>query len=203
MKVREVSTTLTAALQDRFGHPARTPGLHASQIWSDIMDTLNLKKKGGALNEDKLRDFGTVGFLWEKVLETTLATMVVEDNPGRYMRPGEQIYEGVLWTPDYIDLDFFGDGGYVTGLEEWKVKWCSCNKGDDLEKNFWEWLVQTKGYCKVLGLNHARIRAVFIVGDWRNDIAPRLREWELGFTDRELDENMAMLLGHARRKKWL
>jgi hypothetical protein len=204
MKVREVNTTLTAALMDRFGHPERSPGLHASQIWVDIAAQLGFhRNRKGDITETQLKEFGTLGFLWERMLEKALGDLIADSNPGRYMRPGEQCMDGVYMTPDYVDLDFHANGEYQLGLEEWKVRWCSYHKADDLEKNFWEWLVQCKTYCRVLRTRHARLRALFVVGDWRGDITPKLREWEIEFGEQEIEDNWRMLRGHARRKGWL
>jgi hypothetical protein len=202
MKVNEIHTSVTKVLTERFGHDDRSEGLHASQIWEDISKSV-LEKPRSPLAADKLAEFGTIGFIWERVLERTLAAIMVDNDidHGRYMRPGEQCVDGIYLTPDYCDLNF--NGNWVHGVEEWKVRWCSYRKADDLEKNFWKVMVQEKAYCYALQTPYSRLRMLFLVGDWRGDITPKLREFELEFTSRELQENWSMLTNHARRKGWL
>jgi hypothetical protein len=203
MKIREVDSRLTEVLQGTFGHAERSEGLHASRIIHDLRAGLGKLKKGGGISDVQLEEFGTIGFVWERVLETTLAKLVSEANPARYLRLGEQVQDGVYRTPDYADLDHFGDGTYKLGVEEWKCSWSSYRKADDLERNFWHWLVQIKDYCEVLNTPYARLRALFIAGDWKGDITPKLRTWEMEFSARELRDNHDMLLNHAKRKGWV
>lgn len=207
MKVRENPSRITEVLMDRFGHDERSEGLHASTIWEDISRQLNLNKQQAksalaAGPSPDLEEFGTIGFLWERILEKTLASIMIEsDEQGRYVRPGEQCVDGIHMTPDYCDLNY--NGNWVHGVEEWKARWCSYRKADDLEKNFWKVLVQQKCYCHALQTPHSRLRMLFLVGDWRGDITPKLREFELEFTARELQDNWSMITGHARRRGWL
>lgn len=202
MIVKDVEFDFPAYMETRFGHASRTEGLHVSTIYGDLDKLVNAKRYTGAFTEDDLCQFGTIGFLWERVLEECLDTITRDANPGRYWRPGEQLFEGLLLTPDYADLDFYGDDSNVVGLEEWKVTWKSVNKFAEFDKHFWRWLVQMKAYCYVLKVNVARLRVLFIVGDWKT-ITPQCRVREFTFTDRELEENWSMLTGHARRKGWL
>lgn len=202
MKVVEVPFDLTDYLSAKFGHPDRTEGLHVSRIYGDLDRMLNAKRYATPMPESQLNAFAQIGFLWERVLETALATLTVDSDPARYFRPGEQTLDGVLATPDYADLDFFGDGTCELGLEEWKANWSSSDKGDDLEKNFWRWLVQMKAYCWILGTRYARLRVVFMVGNWRDSIAPKTRAWEFEFGHKELQDNWTMLMTHAKAKGW-
>jgi len=202
LKLVEIPSTITQLLTDRFSHDERSEGLHASQIWEDLHASVQTKKRS-ALAADKLSEFGTVGFIWERVLEQTLASIMV-DNPidhGRYFRPGEQCVDGIYLTPDYCDLNY--NGNWVHGVEEWKVRWCSYRKADNLEQNFWKMIVQQKAYCHALQTPYSRLRMLFLVGDWRSDITPKMREFELEFTSRELQENWSMITNHARRRGWL
>jgi len=201
MKVREIDTRLTDVLMDKFGHPDRSPGLHASQIWHDM--AVGIGRKAESVDQKSLEEYGTIGFVWERVLEKTLADITADTEPGRYMRVGERVRDGILMTPDYMDLDYFGDGSSLLGVEEWKVKWCSYRKGDNLEKNFWEWLVQQKTYCYEMETPYSRLRALFIAGDWKGDVTPKLRTWEFEWGSRELADNWEMLRGHARRRGWI
>lgn len=203
MKMRKVEFDFVSYLDQRFGHASRTEGLHVSTIYGDLDRALNAKRYAGDFKPEQLAAFGSIGFLWEKVLEEALADRTLEADPARYFRPGEQEMDGVLMTPDYADLDFHGDGSCVMGLEEWKVVWKSVNAAQDFEKNFWRFLVQMKAYCRALRTNVARIRILFLVGDWREDISPKCLVFEFEFTAREIEENWVMLTGHAKRKGWM
>lgn len=203
MKVREIEFDMVAHLTERFGHDARTEGLHVSKIYGDLDKVLNAKRYSGSITPEALDHFAMLGFVWERILEETLADITMSGDPSRYFRPGEQVLDGVLATPDYADLDFAGDGSNVLGLEEWKVSWKSVNALDNLEKNFWRWIVQMKAYCHILQTTFARLRTLSIVGDWRDDISPKCRVFEFEFTELELAENWSMLTGHAKRKGWM
>ncbi len=203
MEIKDVEFDMVGYLESRFGHASRHPGLHASQIYGDLDRILNKARYQNEFGDEELGAFAAVGFLWERVLEVTLADLTIDADPARYYRPGEMEMDGVHLTPDYADLDFYGDGSNVLGLEEWKACWKSVKKFDDPERHFWRWLVQQKIYCRALGTNVARLRALFLVGDWRASIVPTCRVKEFTFTDQELEENWNMILGHARRRQWL
>lgn len=203
MKVTEVHFDMPGYLAARFGHVARTPGLHVSQVYGDLDRALNIKRYKNAITPEQLDAFASIGFLWERILEDTLGSITISGDPSRYFRPGEVEMDGLLATPDYADLDFRGDGTNQLGLEEWKVSWSSVRKLADYEGNFWRWLVQMKWYCRALGTVHARQRILFIVGDWRESIAPVCKVLEFEFSEQELEENWAMITGHAKRKGWM
>ncbi len=203
MKVKENnSATLTSSLAEAFGHPPRSPGLHASRIIRDLAGRAG-KKKADGISEVSLNEYGTMGFVWERVLEQTLAGLTA-DSSSRYLRLGEkQGTDGICRTTDYADLDYFGDGTGILGIEEWKCRWASYRKADNLEANFWPELTQIKDYCWLYETPYARLRMLFVAGDWRGDVCPKYREWELEFTTRELMETHEMLAGHAKRQGWL
>lgn len=202
MEVRDVEFDFVGYMSARFNHPPRTDGLHVSQIYGDLDKLINKQRYASGMAEDDLSMFGQIGFLWERVLEVALADVTIGGDPARYFRPGELLHEGLLLTPDYADLDFFGNGSLVMGLEEWKVCWKSVNAWADFEKNFWRWKVQMMAYCYALGILHARMRVLFIAGDWKGNIVPQVKMREFTFTERELTDNWQMLVRHAERKGW-
>lgn len=191
---------MVSYLQQRLGHPPRSSGVHMSAILHDIDRVLNAKRYSSDITPAELDHFAAIGFLWERILERTLADLTIEHEPGRYFRPDEQQMDGIYLTPDYADLDFFGDGTCTMGLEEWKVTWKSTNALDNLESNFWRWVVQAKSYCRALGCLHVRFRVLAIVGNWKDKIVPVCRVFEITFTEQELEENWSMLLNHGKRK---
>lgn len=201
MLITPVPFTLTEYLQSKFDHADRSDGLHVSRIYGDLDRAINRKRESGIEAAD-LDEFAQIGFLWERILETTLADLTYSAQPERYFRPGEISVDGILMTPDYADLDFTGDGSYEMGVEEWKVTWRSDKHAEDLERNHWKWLVQIKAYCWGLACTRARLRALYLVGNWRDRIVPTPKCWELQFTQRELRDNWEMLRGHADSKGW-
>lgn len=203
MELTEIQFNLADYLESKFAHPDRSSGLHLSHIYGDLNRALGKQKENG-FNEEDLDEFAQIGFLWERILEHYLAELTALSDPGRFMRLGElRSAEGVVMTPDYLDLDFLGNGSCELGLEEWKVTWRSVRQAENLEQNHWKWLVQIKGYCRELGTRRARLRALYLVGNWRDRIVPTPKCWEMEFTPRELEDNWEMLMGHARRKGWL
>lgn len=204
MKVTDIPFDFAPYLEARFSHASRSSGLHVSKIYGDLDRTMNAKRYEGEMSEAQLNAFAQIGFLWERILEDKLSEITVGGDPARYSRIGEIVVDGVALTPDYCDWDFFGDNSCVLGLEEWKVAWKSVNAWDNfpMEKNFWRWLVQKKAYCYAMGTCYARLRAVFIVGDWKQDISPKSRMREFEFTVQELEDNWAMLMRHAKGKGW-
>lgn len=200
MKLTEVPFDMVGYLALRFGHASRSPGLHMSTILHDIEKVLNAKRYASGITQPELEMFGSLGFLWERVLEDTLADITVTSDPARYFRPDEQKMDGVYLTPDYADLDFWGDGTCEFGLEEWKVIWKSSRSLDNFERNFWRFIVQSKSYCRALGCLLVRFRILCIVGNWQDNIAPVCRTFEIEYTPQELEENWSMLMNHAKAK---
>ncbi len=200
MLIEEIPFTLTSHLTSQFAHAHRSSGLHVSDIWTDLDERLH--PRASTVTEDQLHEYGQIGFLWERVLESALADLAASSSPGRYLRCGEQQTltpwgETIYYTPDCIDLDFRGDG-LVMGLEEWKATWRSVRNAENLEKNHWKWLVQQKCYCRSLGIRHARLRVVYLVGDWRAQAWPQTKCWEMEFSEMEMEENWSMLMRHLQ-----
>ena len=121
----------------------RSPGLHLSDIYTDLEDILFAPRK----TENKL--WMQVGFLWENLL-----TLAFKDSLG--VRPGEVKLDGVIGSPDGINRK----ENYV---EEYKATWKSSKR--PLE-SIWRYMVQTMGYCKMTGMTMVRFRVLYINGDY-------------------------------------
>lgn len=169
--------------------PERTPGLHLSQILKSICAELDPKRfSGGPLDFNKIE----TGFTFERVLETAF-----QSRRENIFRPGEIELDGVLMSPDGLDAS--DPAGLV--LEEFKCTWMSDREAPHSTK-FWHWLAQMKAYCYALGTTRARLRALFVNGNYKNS-GPTYHVWDVRFTETELDENWRMVVGHARMKGWL
>ena len=166
------------------GSGDRTIGkLHLSDIYTDLDKTLFPKNSTADLT-NKL--WGEVGFLWEMVLSRALADHCSE-------RPGEVELDGVIGSPDGFDPD-------TQVLDEYKCTWRSIKNAKP--ENVWKWMVQVKGYCKMLGVATVRFHILYLMGDYKGS-GPLYRSYLFSFTQREIDENWTMLLNHAKLRGWL
>lgn len=165
--------------------PPRSEGLHLSTVIRSILADLDPKTYG----PDSAPDWNRfeMGFTFERVLEHAFATRR-ED----IVRPGEFVLDGIAMSPDGIAVDAWR-------LEEFKLTWKSMREAPHGRK-FWPWIVQMKAYCKGIGAQHARLRALFVNGDYRDGYQPQFRAWDFEFSAREIDENWDMVVNHARAK---
>jgi hypothetical protein len=168
----------------------RSPGLHLSTIYRDIERTI--KPKDEWCTQEELAFFGAGGFLWERAFSLCHAEAVATED---IVRPGEFELDGIIGSPDLIRVSDWT-------LLETKATWKSVKKFDALERWFWPWIVQTKGYAKMIGTNVCEIHVFFICGDWRPPV-PCARSVRIEYTDRELEENWSMCVNHATKRGWL
>lgn len=201
MRAEEFDIDISRLLEGPDTAP-RSKGLHVSTIYRDIEHTMNGDRPPDSeLSPSELKRLGNyraMGFAWERAIEHSLVDAFAT---GTVIRPGEFTLDGIHCTPDLFDIEDYA-------LEEWKATWRSMNRIDRagiynaLDKDFWVWGVQMKAYLRVLQTRRARLRVFFVNGDYRES-GPRTRGWQLDFTQKELDDNWAMLVNHARRRGWL
>jgi hypothetical protein len=165
--------------------PERTPGLHLSDILTPMARDIAPKR----YDESKPMDWNRVetGFAFERVLEMAFMARRAE-----IFRPGEVVKDGIIMSPDGIDPD-----GWV--LEEFKATWMSDFDAPTHPK-FVKWFWQIKSYALALETTRARLRGLFINGNYREGFSPVYHVWDLQFTERELEENWQMILNNARSK---
>lgn len=171
----------------------RTPGLHMSEIYNDLFQRIEPKryKKGGPPDPLRLE----AGLALEEMLEEGLKRRLVGERPGEFTTE-----EGIIFTPDL--LIFNGS----TRLGEIKLTWMWSKDvprepGNAFPPKFDKYLCQIKSYCHKLETNEARLIAFFVNG--KGDSVPELLAWDITFTARELHENWAMLMNHARSRRML
>lgn len=169
--------------------PTRSPGLHLSTIIQSLLLHLDPKRYGQSSDTGLKHNYFQLGFTFEAFLEASFAARRVG-----IVRPGEVHKDGIAMSPDGISLD-----DWV--LEEFKCTW-KTSRGAPDDARFWGWIVQMKAYCLALDMNRSRLRAFFINGDYKT-YQPEYRVWDFEFTDTELQENWAMVVGHARLMGWL
>jgi len=170
----------------------RSEGLHVSKIIHDLADELGFgnkpSKSSRSIDESMLNKMGEIGFMWEDVL-----SRVFGDRLGD--RPGEIEDDGIIMSPDGINVD---DGGDLI-LEEYKFTWRSDRR---LPMENWVWMAQTKAYCRAIGATAVVFRVLYCCGDYTPPF-PKYYEYKITFTYRDLEENWSMILNHARGKGWL
>jgi len=187
MQLTELPFTLDAETCSPDKH-TRSKGLHLGQIIDDVEQLLYPRKTSWEGEEAM-----ALGFIWERVLGYSFIQGHL--NTGRIVRPGELQLDGVYLTPDGYDTQ-----DHV--LEEWKCAWKSSNT-DPESKKFWRYWTQVKSYCLALKTNKARLRVLFVNGDYKFKKGPVTKCWEAEFSDRELKDNWSMLTNHAKKKGWL
>ena len=170
----------------------RSPGLHLSQIYQDIEQTIDPRDDEDKFTPQELEVYRSLGFLWERALASSMADGISGPD---LIRPGEFTCDGIIGSPDLIDQTTWT-------IVETKATWRSAAKLDNLHKYFWFWLVQMQGYAKMVDTNRARLVAFFVNGDYRPP-KPCIRVLNFEFTRREVEDNWAMLTGHARIRGWL
>ncbi len=183
----------------------RTPGLHLSDIIKAIMKKIDPK----TYDNDTPMDPNVIepGFAFEVALERAFNVRRMD-----ILRIGEVEKDGVIMSPDGVD---FGD---PPTLEEFKftkksakdTPWpCGmhaqpredCNYcTTEFGPKFYVYLLQIKAYCYALGLRHARLRVMFVNGNYSsgaNFTPPEFRNWAFEFTEEELAKHWAYMLREA------
>ena len=82
-----------------------------------------------------------------------------------------------------------------------KPTWDGVSPASFPSEKFDKWFWQMKFYCYHLGLTHAELYACFVNAD--NTARPVLLAWAFEFTERELQDNNAMMINHARAEGML
>ena len=85
---------------------------------------------------------------------------------------GEIEQDGIFLTPDGFDFEY-------NELEEAKATWRGSGR-DLTDPTFWDYIVQCKSYCYAMQSEVARLRVLYINGDYRHT-GPEYRRYELRF----------------------
>jgi hypothetical protein len=169
----------------------RSDGLHLTDIIRDMAAIAGISKDS-EFGDDDLNYFASAGFMWERIWDRAHQEAV---DDGSWVSPGEFTLDGITGTPDRIDWS-------RPAIIETKVRWRSVSSFESLEKNYWAEITQTKAYCWMTKIMEADLVAFFIAGNWRPPI-PEVRGVNLQFSELELEETWAQIVGHARWRGWL
>lgn len=167
----------------------RSEGVHVSHIIRYIKATIGEGEKGDFTEED-LDWFAVLGRLWEH----TLARLLYPEP--RYCRIGELERDGIIGSPDNLDLEFNQFG-------EFKCTWVS-SKGFTERLKFREYCWQIKSYI-ALGIPIfgeqteyvAWLDVFHVCGDYRPP-KPCAMHYDLRFTHGEIREHWQMMKVNAR-----
>lgn len=173
----------------------RSPGLHISDIYGDLDKAQREREmKNGEMTDAELQFYRSGGFIWETLWGMAMAECI---RKREIVRPGEFKIDGVIGSPDNVRLDPWR-------IIETKATWKSVRKWDDhvIEKHFWIWGVQMKGYCRMMGTRECEIYVIFMNGDYRG-AGPCTRSVAVEYSQLEIDENWGMLIGHGKRRGWI
>lgn len=164
----------------------RAPGLHMSDIYGDLYQTLEPERyvKGRAPNPLLL----AMGLAWEEHVERTLIRA-----GHKVSRPAPRTTpEGVVYSPDLL---FEDEAEPRIG----EIKLTTMSVSEEIrDPKFSKWVVQAMSYCHHWGTPYAAFLVLFTNGDYKQNRLPMFRWWDVEFSARELQDNWAMLLRHAR-----
>lgn len=144
-----------------------------------------------------------MGTSFEDSLVTALANRVQLSDPGRYIRPGELLHNGVYGTLDLFDVINWA-------VVEVKLTWLSTKWGPDSQK-FWKYWKQIQAYCKLMSeftqseVTKGELWICHINGDWKFGgggpcqwcgkpiDGPHLHVWADKFEQGEIDDTWNMI----------
>lgn len=167
----------------------RSTGLHASDIYGDLYKFLEPKRYDheGPPN-DVLMALGTA---WEQHFEFLLKKNGIDcERPGEFMSP-----EGIAYSPDLFIYNGHSRVGEIK-LTSMSLDEIADEETNELPVKFDKYLTQIKLYCFWMDWPHGWLAITSIRQPW----APEYRAFDLEFTDRELRENHAMCMQHARHE---
>lgn len=171
----------------------RSPGLHLSTVYADI-EAQWVKRQ--PLDERDLAHYRAGGFLWEHAFSLAMRQALIGKSVSR---PPEFELDGIVGSPDLVDYKNWA-------VWDTKFTWKSAAKLDRMERYFWPWITQMKGYLKMMQqlgpCCHAELYVFFVNGDYRPPV-PSTRRLLLEFDQQEIDENWQMIVRHARNRGWL
>lgn len=176
----------------------RSDGLHLSTITGDILIGMDPDRYGEREGGAKWMNF-LMGLIFEDAIINAYQGRV-EKQRMELIRIGEVYKDGVLGTPDNIDMRY-------PRPVEYKCTKKSCRQ-PITDKKFWHYWVQLKAYAYMIGVREGELDVLHINGNYsRDDNDPNngyiINPWEDDWTDLELLENWMMLIKHAIRRRWL
>jgi hypothetical protein len=173
------------------GDSARSSGLHLSQIYGDLETTVRGRRE--PMEDTQLNAYRAIGFVWEHIVAHGMA---MAGESSYVIRPGEFELDGIAGSPDLIDVRDLR-------VIDTKATYRSSRRCENLQEDFWIWMVQQKGYCKMVGTDLSRLIVLFMMGDYKQGPRPEFRQFDFQWEQKELDDNWKMIVNHAKKRGWL
>lgn len=195
MQIAEIQVDPSQYASTNFAHEThtRTAGTHLSHILMLIIEAQSSSNRPD-LSEEQLEAYRTFGFLFERVLFDIL----LQDR--RIERVGELKQDGIIITPDALDLDRHEN-------IEAKVTWRGMPEDvrDMTEQlhdpdRFSYWRMQMLAQCKGLNTLDQQLWTFFANGNYKDKRVPTLRRWQIKWTREEVERNWEMIYKFAKKR---
>lgn len=163
----------------------RSQGIHVSEVIHDLCVSMGHYEVRGEGIDPPSRIRMELG----NTFEWAMINRMQENDPDRFIQPGELYFDGLYGTPDLYDYRHHR-------VHEMKLTWMSAKHGPESDKYLKYWW-QIKAYAKMMNVLEARLMVCHIRGLYNGD-GPKYFEWHSTFTPLDLARNWAMLKARAR-----
>lgn len=196
MKVIELHDDDQINLQRLYppGNEKRLPGI--TRVIGSMMSEIDPKRY------DPDREFnpvlGRLGYLWEDVLGSTLASYERHVTPRVIVRPRTPyIKDGLVGYPDGVRVR------RPIGIVECKTTFASARK--KLSDPFFTYYhMQGMALCWMAGYDTTIYYALHVCGDYTRPFSPTMATpTAIKWTEEEMRENWEGITHHARKKGWI
>jgi hypothetical protein len=185
MHVTELPDTLDQLVMQ--SQPPRTPGLHLSDVIKSILRVTEPGKYRAYDNQPIDMTYCDPGFTWERALENAWMARM---DAGELFRPPEFELDGILMSPDYIDLT-------IDELVECKMTEMNMD-GFPNETKFRKWIWQTGAYSHACHLKSVRFHVLWLRGDYKK-VRRAYKVYRITWEEGETARIWKMLVDHARQ----
>lgn len=228
MKIIRRPLELRSQLYSREYGVDRSIGCHVSTIIAHVDKALgNSRYSNNKVTERMLETMASCGFAWEHVISRTEQLedgLSLEAMRMEFVHRPELIFPGELFWCQQCDsvlqggpaatdhcrsrkhngIFFTVDGINVPRkrVAEFKFTWVSSSRtGVDHMDGIWKWPAQNMAYCWGTEYLGGELKAVFVVGDYKQSTYepfPEAFEFDLDYSQRELDDHWSLLVNNAR-----
>lgn len=170
MKIDRIDHGLDDFLLVESGEP-RAPGLHVSELYGALHRRLDPKRYR---SEEANPLYFAIGLAWEQYFERVLKAAGLDaQRPPAFTTP-----DGIHFSPDLLIFNGINRIG--------EMKYTTMSVSETLaEDKFAKYKTQLMVYAHHLGIYYARIYIYFAVGNWRSNVEPQLRAFDIEMTPDE------------------
>lgn len=208
MQIHELSTDTrlwqAICAEQQASSEARAKGLHLSTITNDIAATVYPKEFWYLVRDSetppeydaRTRATFEAGHVIEEIIAQHMAKRAGWSKPSPQFEPVGKGRHARIWcSPDGYTLA-------TRTIDEMKATWKSSRDFRSTPK--WQlYLWQVLGYMYAFGATRARLHVMHMNGDWRPPRPEPPKTYIVTPSRKEIDENWAMIVQHARDRGWL